>query len=229
MGCVYLRPLIEDRSYTNRDLNWLADTLKPEHFEWVPIKILIMPEEIQLGILGRGKISTANHVAGRITVRPQLPGTGGKYPRLRYLTSILRRLAVAEHYSELFQQNAGERKNIGAKLYNCMNIGHKGEEFSVHNIFENHHHRSLVNKMRELAARLESAGKSECARLFRLMAQGYGLSQVLEEGTFLTCTAWSWASYSYKGGLKIPGTWTTTVENRWFNHEFLENLYLNWL
>ena len=65
-----------------------------------------------------------------------------------------------------------------------MNIGHKGEEFSVHNIFENHHHRSLVNKMRELAARLESAGKSECARLFRLMAQGYGLSQVLEEGTF---------------------------------------------
>jgi predicted GH43/DUF377 family glycosyl hydrolase len=218
--------LIEDRSYTNRDLNWLADTLKPEHFEWVPVKILIMPEEIQLGILGRGKISTANHVAGRITVRPQLPGTGGKYPRLRYLTSILRRLAVAEHYSELFQQNAGERKNIGAKLYNCMNIGHKGEEFSVHNIFENHHHRSLVNKMRELAARLESAGKSECARLFRLMAQGYGLSQVLEEGTFLTCTAWSWASYSYKGGLKIPGTWTTTVENRWFNHDFLENLYL---
>ncbi len=218
--------LIEDRAYSNRDLNWLAETLKPEHFEWVPIKILIMPEDIQLGILGRGKISTANHIAGRITVRPQMPGAGGKYPRLRYLTSILRRLAVAEHYSQLFQQNVGERKNIGAKLRNCMNMDNKGEEFTVHNIFENHHHRCLVNKIEALATRLEDMGKKESARLFRLMAQGYGLSQVLEEGTFLTCTAWSWASYSFKGGLKIPGTWTTTVENRWFNHDFLENLYL---
>ena len=136
-----------------------------------------------MGILGRGKISTANHVAGRITVRPQLPGTGGKYPRLRYLTSILRRLAVAEHYSELFQQNAGERKNIGAKLYNCMNIGHKGEEFSVHNIFENHHHRSLVNKMREWP----QGWKAQEKRMRPLVPShgpGYGLSQVLEEGTF---------------------------------------------
>lgn len=218
--------LIEDRSYTDRDLNWLAETLKPEHFEWVPIKVMIMPEEIQLGILGRGKISTANHITGRITVRALMPGTGGKYPRLRYLTSILRRLAVAEHYSELFQQNVGERKNIGSKLRHAMHILQKGEEFSVHNIFENYHHRSLVGKVEALATRLEDEGKSESARLFRLMAQGYGLSQVLEEGTFLTCTAWSWASYSFKGGLRIPGTWTTTVENRWFNHDFLETLYL---
>ena len=217
--------LIEDRSYTDRDVNWLAETLKPENFEWVPIKILIMPEQIQLGILGRGKISNANHITGRITLRALQPGTGGKYPKLRYLTSILRRLAVAEHYSQLFQQNVGERKNIGAKLRNSLQILHKGEEFSIHNIFENHHHRCLVNKIKALAVKLEETDRPDYARLFHLMAEGYGLSQVLEEGTFLTCTAWSWASYSFKGGLKIPGTWTTTVENRWFNHDFLETLY----
>ncbi|MGI6436305.1 MAG: glycosidase [Syntrophomonadaceae bacterium] len=218
--------LIEDRSYTDRDLNWLAETLKPENFEWVPLKHLIMPEQIQLGILSRGKISNANHITARISVRALQPGTGGKYPKLRYLTSILRRLAVAEHYSELFWQNVGERKNIGVKLRNSLLGLHKGDDFSAHNIFENHHHRSLVEKVGALATRLQEAGQVDCARLFRLMADGYGLSQVLEEGTFLTCTAWSWASYSFKGGLKIPGTWTTTVESRWFNHDFLESLYL---
>lgn len=217
--------LIEDRSYADQDLKWLAETLKPENFEWVPIKYLIMPEEIQLGIFGRGKISNANHLTARISVRALQPGTGGKYPKLRYLTSIIRRLAVAEHYSELFQQNVGEHKNIGAKLRNSLLGLHRGDDFSVHTIFENHHHRSLVRKIRAMATRLEEDGRVEYARLFQLMADGYGLSQVLEEGTFLTCTAWSWASYSFKGGLRIPGTWTTTVESRWFNHDFLESLY----
>jgi len=57
------------------------------------------------------------------------------------------------------------------------------------------------------------------------MAESYGLSQVLENGTFLTCSSWSWASYSFKGGLNIPTPLTTSVESRWFNHEFLEFLY----
>jgi predicted GH43/DUF377 family glycosyl hydrolase len=57
------------------------------------------------------------------------------------------------------------------------------------------------------------------------MAESYGLSQVLEDNTFLTCTAWSWSSYSFKGGLNIPTPLTTSVESRWFNHEFLEFLY----
>lgn len=217
--------LIEDRSYTDRDLAWLADTLKPESFEWIDLKFFILPEDIHMGILSRGKISSSNIITGRMSIKSLEPNTGGKYPRLRYFTSIMRRLAVAEHYSDLFQQNVLERKNIGVKLRNSMLGLHKGEDFSAHNIFENYHHRSLVNKIRVLAGEVEAQGHTRESRLFRLMADGYGVSQVLEDGKFLTCTSWSWASYSFKGGLKIPGPWTTTVEARWFNHDFLEAMY----
>ena len=137
----------------------------------------------------------------------------------------MRRLCVAEQYSRLFYQNVCERKNIGLKLKNALLNSRKGEEFSAHNIFENNHHRAMVGKIEQIADHLQSQGKKEEARLFNTIAQGYGLSQVLENGKFLTCTTWSWASYSYKGGTDYPTPFTTSVEYRWFNHDFLEALY----
>lgn len=217
--------LIEDRSYNDRDLSWLAETLKPENFEYVDVKPLILTDDLHIGIPARGKISSSNNITARICIKTMEPGMGGKYPRMRYFTSVVRRMAVAEHYSEIFRQNVGERKNIGMKLRNALLGLQKGDEFSAHNIFENYHHRCMVEKIRYLADYLEEQNEDELAHLFRIMADGYGLSQVLEDGTFLTCTIWSWASYSFKGGLKMPGTWTTSVENRWFNHDFLEALY----
>src|SRR5690606_31449312 len=102
--------------------------------------------------------------------------------------------------SKIFQINVSERKNISLKVRNSLLGIRRGDEFSAHNIFENYHHRSLVKKVKLLAERLEKEGRTEIARLLHLMVQGYGLSQVLEKETFLTCTAWSWASYSFKGG-----------------------------
>jgi predicted GH43/DUF377 family glycosyl hydrolase len=150
---------------------------------------------------------------------------GGKYPKLRYFTGLVRRMAVAEDYSQLFTLNAAERKNISNKMGNSLLGLQRGDEFSAHSIFENNHHRGLVSRIRQLARDCESRGDKEAARIFGLIAESYGLSQVLEDNTFLTCTAWSWSSYSFKGGLNIPTPLTTSVESRWFNHEFLEFLY----
>jgi hypothetical protein len=83
----------------------------------------------------------------------------------------------------------------------------------------------LLEKIRHVAEKLNQEGHKKQAEIFKLMADGYGIGQMLENETFLTCTAWSWASYSFKGGLKIPTPITTSVENRWFNHDFLEVLY----
>ncbi|MGR6835467.1 glycoside hydrolase family 130 protein [Syntrophomonas erecta] len=217
--------LVESWTYTDRDLIWLVDNLKPESFEWVDIEPVILTNDLRRGVLAQGKISNLNRVTARIIIKPLDRNKGGKYPKLRYFTSIVRRLAVAEHYSRLFRLNVCERKNIGAKVRNSLLGLQKGEEFSAHNMFENYHHRSLVEKIDNLSGQLEKQGKQEIAHLFKLMAEGYGLSQVLENEVFLTCTAWSWASYSFKGGTKIPTPLTTSVESRWFNHDFLELLY----
>ncbi|HOQ10241.1 MAG TPA: glycosidase [Syntrophomonadaceae bacterium] len=217
--------LMASWSYTDRDLLWLVDNLKPESFEWVDLKPVLLSPELHAGRLSQAKITDLNRVTGRIIVTPMVADQGGKYPKTRYFTSIVRRLAVAEQYSKIFQINVSERKNISLKVRNSLLGIRRGDEFSAHNIFENYHHRSLVKKVKLLAERLEKEGRTEIARLLHLMVQGYGLSQVLEKETFLTCTAWSWASYSFKGGQKIPTPVTTSVESRWFNHDFLEDLY----
>lgn len=217
--------MIESWTYTDRDLIWLVDNIKPENFEWVDIKPLILTDDLRMGLVSQGKISAFNRLTARIAIKCLEPGKGGKFPRLRYFTGLLRRLALAENYSRLFILNAAQRKNIGSKVRNSLLGIHKGEEFSAHNVFENSHHRSLVAKIRYMAKNLEEEQKTEYARLFNLLAEGYGLSQVLENGAFLTCTGWSWASYSFKGGLNTPTPATTSVEVRWFNHDFLESLY----
>ena len=218
--------LVESWNYTDRDLLWLVDNLKPESFNWIDIKPIILTGDLRMGILTQGKISNLNRITGRILVRSCEPGKGGKYPKLRYFTSLVRRLAVADSYSRLFRLNTSQRKNIGLKARNSLLGLQRGDDFSAHSLFENLHHRRLVEKISGVAESLDKKGMKDIARLFHLLAQSYGLTQVLENGTFLTCTAWSWASYSFKGGLKIPTPLTTSVENRWFNHDFLEMLYL---
>ena len=218
--------LVESRSYTDRDLLWLADNLKPKSFGWVDLKPIILRKDMQTGTLAYGKLSVANHLTARIAIKTLDSGKGGQYPRSRYFTSLLRRLVVAEHYSRMFKCMVSERKNIGIKVRNSLMGLQKGGDFSAHSIFENYHHRYLVKRIRCLASEFSEQGKNDIADLFSLMADGYGLSQVLEDSTFLTCTAWSWASYSYKGGGNIPAPLTTSVEKRWFNHDFLEMLYM---
>lgn len=217
--------LMESWSYTDRDLIWLTDQLKPESFEMVDIKPIILYKDMRFGFLSQSKICNLNRITARIAVKPLEAGKGGKYPKIRYFTSIVRRLCVAENYSRIFKMTVCERKNIGFKIRNSLSGLYKSDDFSAHTIFENYHHRVMVEKMRYVADRWESEGNDKIARVFRLMADSYGIGQMLENEMFLTCTIWSWASYSFKGGLKIPAPLTTSVENRWFNHDFLEVLY----
>lgn len=217
--------LVESWSYNDRDLIWMTEQLKPESFEWVDIKPVIINTVLPIGFWSHNKVTNLNRITARITIKALEHNKGGKYPKLRYFTSIIRRFCVAEHYSKLFQQNVKERKNIGGKARNAMINMEKGDDFSAQKIFENYVQRNLVEKIRTMAVALSEQGNANEARIFDLMADGYGLSQVLENGTFLSCTVWSWASYSFKGGLKIPTPITTSIESRWFNHEFIEALY----
>lgn len=217
--------LVESWSYSDRDLNWLVDEVRPTNFEWVGIKTLLITPDLPFGTTSHTRISNLNRITARVTIRPLEANKGGRFPRLLYLTSIIRRLGIAKQFSQLTRQNIHERKNIGAKFRNALLGSRQGDEFSATTMYENVHHRLLVQGIQDIALKLSEQGDQEAARIFQMLADGYGLSQVLENGTFLTCTAWSWASYSNKGGKKIPAPLTTSIESRWFSHNFLETLY----
>ncbi|MCX5779887.1 MAG: hypothetical protein NTV45_03510, partial [Firmicutes bacterium] len=217
--------LVEVWSYSDSFLVTLLSSLRPTQFETIELKPLMITDELAFSGSSHARISNLNRITGRVTIRTMEAGKGGKYPKLSYFTSILRRLGIAQQFSQLLAQIVQERKNIGSKVRNALMSLRAGDEFSANIIFENLHHRTLVKFIRELAEKLRNEGYYDIAKIFQLMADGYGLSQVLENGRFLTCTIWSWAAYSYKGGLMIPNPLTTSIEERWFNHDFIEHMY----
>jgi predicted GH43/DUF377 family glycosyl hydrolase len=220
-----LAGICEEREYTDRVLWWLEDNLRPDGLEEVEIKPLIFTPETFPGVGELRDISHLDRLAARITVSSLPKGMGGAFPKIRYFTRIVKSLVEAEHYSLIWQIYARERKEFGTKLVNSV-IKHRGREiFSAANIFENWHQRDLTARTHILAKELAKAGRQEEARLLELMVKGYGLSLTLDDGTFIPCSAWTWASYSFRGGKGVPTPLSLHVERDWFHHDLLEEMY----
>ncbi len=217
--------VIEDRCISDAYIEKVFSFIRPNSFEKIKLKPIIISEKLPFAVLCHPHISELNRATGRLTIRNTVKGKGGKFPKIRYFTSILRSLGASRHYTSFTEQIIRERKNIGVKILNAMSNAREGGDFSANNIFENVHQRELVRLTRVLAKKLSAEGNFGCARLLRLMADGHGLSQVLKDGTYLTCTAWSWSATSFKGGEEIPRALSCSVEGRWFNHYFLESMY----
>lgn len=73
--------LMASWSYTDRDLLWLVDNLKPESFEWVDLKPVLLSPELHAGRLSQAKITDLNRVTGRIIVTPMVADQGVNTPR----------------------------------------------------------------------------------------------------------------------------------------------------
>ena len=222
---VSLSNRVESRKHRDRSLLWILDNLRPDGMGEVEVRPIVVGEKVLGGLVELGNISNFNKLASRIVVRPLNKGMGGDYPRLRFILFVARHIMMAENYDILWRTYAKERKNLGGKILNSLVGRYETIAFSSHNIFENFHHRALVSQFRALSQSLADAGQNEKARLIKMMCDGYGLSQVLNDGTFLPCSVWSWASYSYKGGKGVPTPLSSHVEEKWFNHDFLEEIY----
>lgn len=220
-----LAGISEEREYTDRLLWWLGDNLRPDSLEEVEMRPLIFTPDTFPGVGELRDISHFDRLAARITVSNLPKGLGGSFPKLRYFTHIAKILVQAEHYSFIWQVYSRERKGFGLKLVNSV-IKHRGREvFSATNIFQNWHQRELTARFRLLGQRLAEKGEQDAARALELMAKSYGLSLTLGDGTFVPCSAWTWASYSFRGGSGIPTPLSVRVERDWFHHDLLEEIY----
>lgn len=217
--------LIETRKWADRTLLWILENLDPEDMEEIELKPLILGESFMGGTFKLGKISDLNKLTTRQVISPLSKGVGGKYPKLRFFLFIGRQIMIAQNYSLLYKTYARERRNLGLKIRNSLIGRFESTPFSAYNIFENYHHRALVRTARILAQKMTLTGHAGEAQKLKAMCDGYGVSQVLEDGSFIPCSAWSWASYSYKGGTGIPTPMSSHVEERWFNHDFLEEIH----
>lgn len=225
---VSLAHLVDIGKYGDRSgLIWMLDNLKPDGMGEVDIMPIVLGEKVLRGTVKLGNISKLNRLTSRIMVRHLNKGMDmeGEYPKLRFSLSVARQIMIAKNYGILLRTYTNERKDLGAKILNSLVGRYEAAAFSAHNMFENFSHRAMVNQFLALSKKLADAGHKERARLIKIMCDGYGLSQVLADGTFLPCSAWSWASYSYKGGQGIPTPPSSHVEENWFNHDSLDEIY----
>ncbi|MGI6485991.1 MAG: glycosidase [Tepidanaerobacteraceae bacterium] len=215
----------EDKDYLCAIFHWLQDNLRPDSFEQVELKPMVVSRTDFPGMGQMREISDLNRLTAQIAIMNLGKGMGGDYPKLRYFTRIAKSIIEAEHFSMLWESYARERKEVGRKFVNSI-VGHYGKAlFSAHHVFENWHHREFKIRLKKMADELRKKNMNDEATNIQAIADGHGLSLVLRDGTFLPCSAWTWASFSFKGGEGVPTPLFLHVERDWFNNDLLEEIY----
>ncbi len=219
----------EEREYF--DLVWtlIKESIRPEHFRRCAVKpVVVSYEEFPSLLEMKESAAALDKITGRVVVSNLHKGMGGEFPKLRYFTTIAKSVIEAERFGKIWYKFVEGRKDFGGKITNSLE-GHWGKApLSAHNIFENGHQRLLVDRMREMAHRLHQEAGEDKARLVALlnnMIDSYHLALTLPDGTFIPCSAWTWASHSFKGGTGLPTPLSLHVERDWSSREFVTEYF----
>ncbi len=206
----------EEMEYKERVWHALEECA-PEDFEHIPLKPLVVSHRNFQTLANIAEASGLNRITGRIVVGTLPKGKGGEFPRLRYFLSIVRNLVDAEVFGDIWAQFAAEEVEFGRKLV-ASKKGHWGRRvLSAHNMFENSVQRIVADRIREMSGQFPDDVR---ARL-EGMADSYHLSITLSDARFVPCSAWTWASYSFKGGQGYPTPLSVLVERDWATYDFI--------
>jgi len=222
----------EEREYMHRIWDWLKNNAGPEHFITARLKPLVVSHEDFPSLAEMKEASALSRLTGTVVVSNLRKGRGGEFPYLRYFTLIGKHIVEAERFSAIWQEYAHERKDFARRVINSL-TGHWGRSpLSAHNFFENGHQRVLAQRFGQMAVDLgrragEEArpGLAQLARFLEDMVFSYHLAQTMPDGRFIPCSAWTWASYSFKGGRGVPTPLSLHVERDWFTRQLLEAVY----
>ncbi len=218
----------EEQEYVEQIWGLIKKIVRPEHFGTRAVKPLVIRHKEFPSLVEMKEIGALSKITGRVVISNLHKGMGGEFPKLRYFTHIAKAIIEIERFGKIWRSFAEERKDFGEKVINSLE-GHWGREpLSAHNIFENGHQRVLVERLREMARRFHQEAGEDKARLIVLlnnMIDSYHLAFVLPDGTFIPCSAWTWASYSFNGGKGLPPPLSQHVERDWSSREFLTEYF----
>ena len=216
----------EEREYVESVWALIRENIRSEHFAPCTIKPLVVSHANFPSLVEMKDSSDLNKLTSHIVVSNLHKGMGGEFPKLRYLTILAKNIVEAEAFGTIWQQFARERKMYGRKIINSLEGHWGGEPLSAHSIFEDRIKRAMAERLHQMAQKIieEADGVAKLMSLakgIKAIADSYHLALILPDGTFVTCSAWSWASYSFKGGKELPPPLSLHVERDWTSHEFL--------
>ncbi|RLB06168.1 MAG: glycosidase [Deltaproteobacteria bacterium] len=216
----------EDIDYIHKIWSWVAENARPEHFCPMDIKSLVVSWE-DLPLIAEMKETLAlSKISGRVIISNLPKGMGGEFPKLRYLTRIAKNIIELEKFGEIWEEFALKKKEFGSKVVNSLKGHWAREPLSAHNIFENKLQKILAQRLTQMARKFKNKkGLVTLGGFLEDIAESYHLAITFADGTFVPCSAWSWASYSFKGGRGFPTPLSLHVERDWASREFLIELY----
>ncbi|MFC1920143.1 glycosidase [Chloroflexota bacterium] len=218
----------EERDYAEQIWALIKENDRPEHFQSCSLRLLVTSHEEFPSMVEMEEAGALCKINGRVVVSNLYKGMGGEYPKMRYLTTIAKNIVEVERFGQVWKTFAEERKDFGEKVINSLR-GHWGRDpLSAHSIFESGHQQVLIERMREMVGRIhqeEIEGTTELITLLNQVIDSYHLFLTLSDGTFVPCSAWTWASYSFKGGKGLPTPLSLHVERDWSSREYLTEYY----
>jgi len=217
----------EEKESMERIWDELGQTAMPSDFESSYIVPLVVSHGEFPALAEMKDQSALNRLTGRIVISDLPKAKGGEFPKIRYFTTIAKNIVEAERFGKIWQEFSKD-KDFGNRLINSLR-GHWGRTpLSAHNVFENGNQRMLVERMRHMAERIEDDASREgdiervsLASRIEDLASSYHLALTLSDNIFIPLSAWTWASYSFKGGRDFPTPFSLHVERDWASTDFL--------
>jgi predicted GH43/DUF377 family glycosyl hydrolase len=217
----------EERENIERIWDELRQMATPSDFEFSHIEPLVVSHGAFPTLAEMKDQSALNRLTGRIVISDLPKAKGGEFPKIRYFTTIAKNIVEAERFGKIWERFSKE-KDFGIRLINSLR-GHWGRTpLSAHNIFENGNQRMLVERMGHMAEKIKDKASKEgdkdwinLASRIEDLASSYHLALTLPDNIFIPLSAWTWASYSFKGGRDFPSPLSLHVERDWASTDFL--------
>ncbi len=196
---------------------------EPDWFEESAIRPVVFDVQYLVNAAEVGGSAALGRLAGRMLAANVPLGAGGKFPKLWYMLRGIKAIAGIELFSSIWRGFAEEGFDFGSRVSKTIR-GHWGRQvMSAHNAFENMHQRIVADRLRSFAKDLRDnhPEAGQVADAIDAVASVYHLSITLPDATFVPLSAWTWASFSHRGGVGGPTPLSSLVERDWATRDFL--------
>ncbi|MCP4605749.1 MAG: hypothetical protein GY847_35380 [Proteobacteria bacterium] len=211
------------QDYLDSVLDIISREGQSDWFHTAPLKHVVVDLSYLVNATEVRGTAALARLAGRVLLGNYDKGWGGEFQKLWFFLKVIKSIVGVELFSEIWQGFAASRIDLQQRIVSSIR-GHWGRcVLSAHNAFENRHQRILAKRLKRFAANLEEQhpDKSDVAVLLRATAEVYHLSITLPDATFIPLSAWTWASYSHRGGVGAPTPLSSLVERDWATRDFL--------
>lgn len=214
----------DQQLYLRRVLDIIEEKGDPSWFEEATLEHAVIDLKHLTKATEIGAAAGLTRLAGRVVVANVQRGSGEKFPKLWYMLRMIKSIVADEAFSDIWRSFADEGFDFSKRVVASIR-GHWGRHvMSAHNVFENKQQRIVAERLKSFAddlAKTESKAWNVAGAL-AAASDIYHLSITLPDATFVSLSAWTWASYSSRGGVGAPTPLSSLVERDWAMCDFLK-------